>query len=184
MGNTRDMTFRSERMERKMYHNNIENATAYLQRILSVAGDFPLPVSGRFDNTTRNAVVKFKTKHGLGEDFSVDRSTFDKIFSEYKKKKNENEASAIMKSFPEKNEYSTDMIGINEMLGDFLSYFGLHTDIRALPYFYHETEDAIGRFCEICGLNKGGVEERDMIARLYHEHNSINKIRKKVENGD
>ena len=166
-----------------MYRNSKENATAFLQRILSVAGDFPVTISGEFDNNTRNAVVKFKEVHGLSNDCSVDRTTFDKIYKEFEKKSKRN-SGGIIESFPPENEYSIGMMIINKMLFEVLSYLGFHTDIRILPYYYEETEVAIGQLCEVCGLDKEITDDKQIIERLIFEYNSVNRLREIFEYND
>lgn len=165
-----------------MYKNNQENAVIYLQKLLNTVSEEHVLISGVFDNGTKAAVLQFKKNNGLENDYSVDKITFDLVFNKSKDAERKyiqnNSANEIL--FIE-NVYSPQMQTINMMLFDVLDYYRVHTDIRALPFYYSETESALKALCKICRLDRDGISDFEILNRLKAEHKSIKKIKAKLK---
>ena len=164
------------------YENNKENAILFLQKILNAVSENTVLISGVFDNNTKNAVLSFKETHGLEGNCSVDKMTFDTIFSEFEllhQTNCEKEFFGQIEFLP--NIYSHKMQIINMMLSNVLSYYGIHTDIRELPYYYDETDNALEVFCKICRLDRKSISESALLCRLALENKTIEKLKDKFE---
>lgn len=136
--------------------------------------DEPVLISGVFDLNTKNRIKKFKVANGLADNYSVDKETFDKIYSEYLLKRELMRLEDLSFSqFPKDKSYSAQMITFNKMLYEVLADYGVYTDLRALPFYYDETEKALDEMCRICGINASEAYDAILIDRVNKEYSAM-----------
>ena len=151
-----------------MYQNNPQNYIKELQKYLSAIYDKPLLRSGIFDKSTVEAILCFKKEHGFSDNTTVDKTVFEEMYTAFKEK---NKMLGLRCGSKHENKFSwSDEKNVNKMLRHVLRGYGKHTDLRALPFSYFETEKAMNEFMHICGINSEEYSMEKIIDRLKEEY--------------
>jgi len=161
-----------------MFFNDESEYITIIQRYLSVVGESPVLISGLFDANTIKATLKFKEKYNLPNSPRVDKQTFLRLYEEYSKKISENNQKAIPEGFMSKNKYSNELLELNRKLRDVLLYYRRHTKLRALPFYYEETEAALRELCKICRLSFEETPLHLILERIDKEYFAVCKTKK------
>ena len=116
---------------------------------------------------------------GLLESGVVNYETFIALYRAYKKIETEIAISDLTYSFldfPIKpGTHRNEMIHINEMLNNLLSYYGRNGMTRVTAVFSRETEAAVKVMREIYLLDKSSEIDQTLYERLVSDHKSIKR---------
>lgn len=170
-------------MEINMYRiNDTMAATAEIQRYLLTVGDGAIPIvpTGVYDNNTRLAIIEFQERSNIEATGAVDYETFTLLYSEYSKIIDERETKAATLTFIRfplsLGARRTEMIHINDTLGNLLDYYGHAHNLRYNDRFSRETASAVKILRGIYLLGDSESIDEEFYKRMTDDHRSIGEF--------
>lgn len=154
-----------------------------LQEMLRLIGlesgndELIIPVTGNFDESTKNALMLFQTMNGLPPTGEYDYDTWQRLFAEYEDSKSKISRPKTISPFPDDSGYSVQkgerselVFIIQLMLNALRLYYNIpYTPLSGL--FDIISEDAIKQFQKINSLPQTGEVDKNTWDRMTDEYN-------------
>ena len=141
----------------------------------------PVIISGKFDDNTIVAVKDFKEKNGIDTTGYVNSETYRLLNKEQSIKtqeKNIREKYDSFIIFPLRVGMSGNEIEyINDMISEFLDYYGHFHNVRRGGFFTSATEEGVIIIQEIFGIDKTGIIDEFTYERMLIERDSIYNLK-------
>ena len=162
----------------------VTNLQRYLRRLSyeGLQGE-RVPIDGIFDETTKNALSEFQRQQGLPATGVADKTTWDTLFSEYRRVTDDERNEQGLYLFPERpNDYTvsagdtlTLVRIIQLLLLELQATYDVFEDITESGTYDLQTENAIREFQIKNGLPATGEVNRATWNRIVREYSNLKK---------
>ena len=146
------------------------NAVKEIQRYLFQISDNHIPLSGIYDENTRNEVLLFQKNKGINQSGVVDRATFELLYEDYIAM----EDSDYDMKFPLlPGSYGENIRDINKKIAAILDFYGIFHRMHSSPYYSKETELCIEKIRQIYNLKNFSGIDKELYSRIISDCKNI-----------
>lgn len=147
------------------------SAVKVIQNFLYKISENHVPLSGIYDENTKEAVVDFQRKNKLSQTGTVDKETLGLLFREYKFY---NIQTPKNLTFPlAQGSCGEEIRKLNEKLGRLLDYYGVYHRLRPSQYFSSETALSVEKIRQIYNLENSFEIDKELYSRIDTDFKNI-----------
>lgn len=136
-----------------------------------------LTESGNYDDKTREAIILAQRNNGIKEDGKIDSVTFDIIYKEYEKAR---QNDTLRNLFPKIDfplrlyDYNEAIMEINKMLVFLSDFYGIQTNLRISDHYGERTEGVLSEISDIYMMKRDfGEISDDIYVMLKKDYDGI-----------